>query len=109
MWDVHKNGNIFLGLTVCDIHTNGYVSLGFAVWDVHTYGDVFLGLPCGMYIPTKMIGFRCLAWSHMVTACVPGGPIPDDFWVVSEGPPYRTHSLGDGSKCRRGKGLKPFL
>ena len=20
--------------------------------------------------------------------------------------PYRTHSLGDGSKCRRGKGLK---
>ena len=21
-------------------------------------------------------------------------------------PPYRTHSLGDGSKCRRGKGLK---
>ena len=39
-------------------------------------------------------------------ACVPRGHIPDGFWVVCEGPPYRTHSLGDGSKCRRGKGLK---
>lgn len=35
-----------------------------------------------------------------------GGHIPDSFWVVWEGPPYRPHSLGDGSKCRRGKGLK---
>ena len=31
-------------------------------------------------------------------------PIPDGFWVVWEGPPYHPHSLGDGSKCRRGKG-----
>ncbi len=38
--------------------------------------------------------------------CVPGGHIPDGFWVVWEGPPYRPHSLGDGSKGRRGKGLK---
>ena len=66
----------------------------------------FLGLPCGMYIPMKMIGFRCLARSHMAPVCVPGGPIPDDFWVVWEGPPYRPHSLGDGSKCRCRKGLK---
>ena len=43
VWDVHKNGNVFLGLTVCDIHTNGNVFLGFTVWDVHTYGNVFLG------------------------------------------------------------------
>ena len=33
-------------------------------------------------------------------------PIPDGFWVVWEGPPYRSHSLGDGSECHRGKGLK---
>ena len=39
-------------------------------------------------------------------ACVPGGHIPNGFWVVWEGPPYRPHSLGDGSECRRGKGLK---
>ena len=26
---------------------------------------------------------------------------------VGRTPPYRPHSLGDGSKCRRGKGLKP--
>ena len=25
---------------------------------------------------------------------------------VGRTPPYRPHSLGDGSKCRRGKGLK---
>ena len=55
VWDVHKNGNVFLGLTECDIHTNGNVFLGFTMWDVHTYGNDFLRLPCGMYIPTKMI------------------------------------------------------
>lgn len=33
-------------------------------------------------------------------------PIPDGFWVVWEGPPYYRHSLGDGSICHRGKGLK---
>ena len=87
VWDVHKNGNVFLGLTVCDIHTNGNVFLGFTVWDAYTYGNDFLGLPCGMYIPTEMIGFRCLARSHTAPAYVPGGPIPDDFWVVWEGPP----------------------
>ena len=38
--------------------------------------------------------------------CVPGGHTPGGFLVVCEGPPYRPHSLGDGSKCRRGKGLK---
>ena len=69
VWDVHKNGNVFLGLTVCDIHTNENVFLGFTMWDVHTYGNDFLGLPCGMYIPTEMIGFRCLARSHMAPAC----------------------------------------
>ena len=103
LWDVHKNGNVFLGLTVCDIHTNGNVFLGFTVWDVHTYGNDSPRLPSGMYIPTEMIGFRCLARSHTAPACVLGGPIPDDFWVVREGPPYRPHSFGDGSKCRRGK------
>src|SRR5215216_5350424 len=66
----------------------------------------FWDSPCGMYIPTKMIGFRCLARSHTSSFGVPGGPILDDFWVVWEGPPYRPHSLGDGSKCHRGKGLK---
>ena len=61
------------------------------VWDVHTYGNDWVLMP------------------HPIAhgpACVPGGPIPDDFRVVWKGPPYRTHSLGDGSKCCRGKGLK---
>ena len=50
----------------------------------------------------------CVA-SHTITFCKASGSwlhIPDGFWVVWEGPPYRPHSLGDGSKCRRGKGLK---
>ena len=33
-------------------------------------------------------------------------PIPDSFWVMWEGPPYCSHSFGDGSKCRSRKGLK---
>ena len=55
--------------------------------------DYFLApLPCGMYIPMKMIGFRCLARSHTAPAWVPGGPIPDDLWVVWEGHPIaQTH------------------
>ena len=53
--------------------------------------------------------YLCARRSHTLSfcrACVPGGPIPDGFWVVWEGPPYRPHSLGDGSKCRHIKGLK---
>ena len=69
VWDVHKNGNVFPGLTVCDIHTNRNVFLGFTVWDVHTYGNDFWDSPCGMYIPTEMIGFRCLARSHTSSFC----------------------------------------
>ena len=105
VWDVHKNGNVFLGLTVCDIHTNGNVFLGFTVWDVPTYGNVFWDSPCGMYIPTKMIGFLWVTRSHTNSFGVPGGPIPDGFWVMWEGTPNCPHSLGDGSKCHRGKGF----
>ena len=79
VWDIHTYGNDFLGFTVWDVHTYGNDFLGFTVWDVHTYGNDFLGLPCGMYIPTEMIGFRCLARSHTAPACVLGGLIPDDF------------------------------
>ena len=104
--DIHTYGNVFLGFTMWDVHTYGNDFLGFTVWDVHTYGNDFWDSPCGMYISTEMVGFPCLARSHTAPAWVPRGPIPDDFWVVWEGPPYRPHSLGDGSKCRRGKGLK---
>ena len=108
MWDVHKNGNIFLGLIVCDIHTYGIFS-GFTVWNVHTYGNVFWDSPYGMYIPTKMIGFPWVTRSHTNSFRVPGGPIPDGFCVMWEGPPNRPHSLDDGSKCRRRKGFKTFV
>ena len=108
VWDVHKNGNVFLGLTVCDIHTNGNVFLGFTVWDAYTYGNDFLGLPCGMYIPTEMIGFRCLARSHTTPAWVPGGPIPNDFWVVCKGHPIAHTHLAKVPNVVAGRGKKPF-
>ena len=91
MWDVHTYGNDFW-----DSPCGMYIPMEMIFWDS----------PCGMYIPTEMIGFRCLARLHTSSFGVPGGPIADDFRVVWERPPYRQHSLGDGSKCRCRKGLK---
>ena len=106
VWDVHTNGNVFPGLTVWDVHKNRNVFLdSLCVMYIPTE-MIFWDSPCGMYIPTEMIGFPWVTRSHTSSSGVPGGPIPEDFWVVWEGPPYRPHSLGDGSKCRRGKGLK---
>ena len=89
VWDVHKNGNVFLGLTVCDIHTNGNVFLGFTVWDVHTYGNDWVSMP------------RPIAHGPSLG---PRRAYPRRFLGRVGRTPYRTHSLGDGSKCRRGKG-----
>ena len=106
VWDLHKNENVFLGLTVYDIHTNGNVFLGFTMWDVHTYGNDFLGLPYWIYIPTEMIGFRCLTRSDMAQPVSLEGLSPTIFGSCGKDPPYRPHSLGDGSKYHHGKGLK---
>ena len=91
VWDVHKNGNVFLGLTVCDIHTNGNVFLRFTVWDVHTYGNDWVSMPCPIV--------------HGPSLC-PRRAYPRRFLGRVGRTPYRTQSLGDGSKCHRGKGLK---
>ena len=91
VWDVHKNGNIFLGLTVCDIHTNGNVFLGFTVWDVHTIGNDWVSMPFPI--------------AHGPSLC-PRGAYPRRFLGHVGRTPYDRHSLGDGSKCHRGKGLK---
>ena len=57
VWDVHTNVNVFPGLTVWDVHKNGNVFLGLTVCDIHTNEMFFWDSPCGMYIPTEMIGF----------------------------------------------------
>ena len=44
VWDIHKNGNVFPGLTMWDVHTNGNVFPGLTVWDVHNNGNIFLEL-----------------------------------------------------------------
>ena len=91
MWDVHKNGNMFLGLTLCDIHKNGNVFLGFTMWDVHTYGNDWVSMP--RPIAQELI------WCSR-------GAYPRQFLGHVGRTPYRPHSLGDGSNCRRGKGFK---
>ena len=105
--------------------------LGFTVWDVHTYGNDFRDSPCGMYIPTEMIsGIHHVGCTYLRKWFL-GFTLWDvhtygNDWVsmprpIAHGPslgprrayprrflgrtPYRTHSLGDGSKCRRGKGF----
>ena len=95
VWDVHKNGNVFLGLTVCDIYTNGNVFLGFTVWDVHTNGNDWVLMPCP------------IAHELILPSLCPRRAYHRRFLGrVGRTPPYLPHSLGDGSKCRRGKGLK---
>ena len=91
VWDVHKNRNVFLGLTVCDIHTNGNVFLGFTVWDVHTYRNDWVSMPHPI--------------AHELICC-PRRAYPRRFLGCVGRTPYRTRSLGDGSKRRLGKGLK---
>ena len=90
VWDVHKNGNVFLGLTVCDIHTNGNVFLGFTVCDVHMNGNDWVSMPC-LIAHNPSLGPRRV--------------YPRRFLGRVGRTPYCTHSLGDGSKCRRGKGF----
>ena len=79
------------------------------MWDVLTTGNDFACIIVFFSTTLCITVFARSLVAHdliLPSVCVPGGHIPDGFWVVWEGPPYRPHSLGDGSKCRRGKGLK---
>ena len=90
MCDIHTYGNVFLGFTVWDVHTYGHVFLGFTMWDVHTYRNDWVSMP------------RRIAHGPSL------GPMwayPQRFLGHVRRTPYRTHSLGDGSKCHRGKGF----
>ena len=70
--------------------------LGFTMWDVHTNGNDWVSMP-------RPIAHE-LIWPQPVSR---EGLSPMIFGSCEKDPPYRPHSLGDGSKCRRGKGLKP--
>ena len=61
------------------------------VWDVHTYGNDWVWMP------------RPIA--HGPSLC-PWRANPRRFLDRVGRTPYRPHSLDDGSKCRRRKGLK---
>ena len=79
--------------TMLDVHVNGNVFPRLTVWDVHKNGNIFLGLTvCDIHTN------RNVFWD---SSC--------GMYIRAEMIPYRPHSLGDGSKCRRGKGLKPFV
>ena len=71
---------------------NGNDFLGFTVRDVHTNGNNWVLMP-------RQIAHELILPQPMSQE----GLSP---MVVWEGPPYRPHSLGDSSKCRREKGLK---
>ena len=64
------------------------------MWDVHT---------------NEKIGFQCLARSHMALAWVPGGPIPDYFWVVWQGHPIAHTHLATVPNAVAERGFKPFV
>ena len=89
MCDVPVNGNVFLGATVWDVYTNGNVQRGLTVWDVLATGNnfaciiVFLAL---LYV-FPYLSARLSLTTSFCRACVPGGHIPDGFWVMWEGPP----------------------
>ena len=61
------------------------------VWDVHTYGNDWVSMPRPIAHGPSLGPRRAYPWRFL-------GRVGRT--------PYRTHSLGDGSKCRRGKGLK---
>ena len=75
----------------------------------------------------RMVSLR--HWKRLITdttrakefsvCCIAHDYILEGLWITASYPrqflgrvgraPYRAHSLGNGSKCRRGKGLKPFV
>ena len=87
--------NISTQRTVCDIHTYRNVFLGFTVWGVHTNGNDWVWMP-------RPIAHE-LILPHPVSQ---EGLSPTVSGSCGKDPPYRPHSLGDGSKCHRRKGLK---
>ena len=78
--------------------TNGNICLGLTVWDVLTTGTDWA---CIIVFDRSPV-----AHDLILPSVCDRGPISDGFWVVWEGPPYRTLSLGDGLEFCRGKGLK---
>ena len=78
------------------------------MWDVLTTGNDFAYIIVFFSTVVCITVFDRSPVAHALIcrACVPVGHIPDGFWVVWEGSPYRPHSLDDGSKCHRGKELK---
>ena len=65
--------------------------LGFTVWDVHTYKNDWVPMP------------RPIAHGPSLG---PRRAYPQQFLGRVGRTPLRPYSLGDGSKCRRRKGLK---
>ena len=92
--DVPTNGNVFLAAIVWDVYTNRKVSRGLTVWDVLTTGNEFACIIV-FFEHYCMYNYLVARRSHATSffrACVPGGHIPNDFWVVWEGPPIaHTH------------------
>ena len=88
--DVPANGNVFLEATVWDVYTKGNVQRGLTVWDVLMTGNDFSCIILFFSTTVRISVFECSPVAHdliLPSVCVPGGHIPDGFWVVWEGPP----------------------
>ena len=47
--------------------------------------------------------------AHFAPACMPGGPIPNGFWVVLEVPPITHTHLATVPNVVAERGFKPFV
>ena len=65
------------------------------MWDVHMNINNWVLMPCP-------IAHELILPQHVCQE----GLSPTVSRLCGKDPPYRPHSLGDGSKCRRRKGLK---
>ena len=93
MWDVYTNRNIEGGLTL---------------WDVLTTGNDFACIIVFFSITVRITVFERSPIAHdlILPIVCARRAYPRRFLGRVGRTPYRSYSLGDGSKCRRGKGLK---
>ena len=112
MCDAFNNANDKIINIVCDGKAVTNNLTGKIVCDVPTKGNDFACIIVFFLVLLYVFLYLSARRSHMTSfcrACVPGGHIPDGFWVVWEGPPYRPHSLGDGFERRHRKWVKNRL
>ena len=79
------------------------------MWDVLTTGNDFASIIVFFSSDVRITVFERSSVAHdliLPSVCARRAYPRGFLGRVGRTPPYRPHSLGDGSECRRGKGLK---